>query len=136
MTIPYQLRPREIAPEGSHRSGLNSTGSTITAGHFVTGYEASISVPTATTQAIYGVTRKDVLTGTRGSLLGMGGNARAILIVGATPVVAGNEVMPEANTGCAIPYVASAGNANCGIAQTGGSSGQEIEVDLGAGRAS
>lgn len=130
----YTLRPREIAPEGSQRTGLNATGNAIAAFTFVTGSEASVTTPTATTQPIFGVARHPIPAGQRGNLLAA--NGRAILLVGATPVAAGQEVMPEANTGCAIPYVASSGNALGGVANTGGTSGQEIEVDLGAGRAS
>lgn len=129
MTIPYKYFTREIPVSEGLRSGLNSTGSTIPECIFVTGNDDAISVPGATTTPIFGVTRKAVLDGTRGPLMQSG---RAILVVGATDVVASGRVMAEAGTGKAIPW--TSGNAIGGIVQTAGTAGDKVEVDLaGAG---
>lgn len=119
------LRERPDVPV----TGLNSTGADIAAKLFVTGSEASIAIPGAITDPVYGLTRSIAVNGRPGSVLLRG---RGICTAGTGGVIAGQRIMPAGVGGRGVAWAANAGaNASvAGIAMTAAAEGSDFEIEL------
>lgn len=119
----------EIVRESDLRDGYNGTGSDIASASIVAGYSGAVTLPAATTAIIYGVSRQIIKDGKHGSVAKSG---LVQVLAGTGGYSAGQRLMPEANTGKAIPWTAAAGvNASIlGVAQTSAAANATGLVEL------
>lgn len=122
MTI---LRERIDTPVAA----FNNTNDDIPAKRLVTGTDAAVTLPAATTDAVFALTRETLKSKAYGGTLMRG---RGICTAGTGGVTAGQRIMPEANTGKGIPW-APAGGANAsvaGTAMTTAAADADFEIEL------
>ena len=121
-----------VPDERKLRTGYNATGSDYALGLALTGSYGACTVPTAKTDPIVGVTRAIMKAGYQGSLATSG---LELVLAGTGGFSKGQRLMPEANTGKAIPWSAAAGaNATIlGIAQSDAAEGALGLCELGVG---
>ena len=110
-------------------AGFNGTGSEIPAKRLVTGQEDSIALPSAVTNAVYGLTRHAIKASSFGGVLLRG---KGILTAGVGGVTKGDRIAPEANTGKGITWAPAQGaNASVvGVAQTTAAADADFEIEL------
>ena len=110
-------------------AGFNGTGVDLPAKRLVTGQEDSIALPSAVTNAVYGLTRSTIKASSYGGVLLRG---KGVLTAGTGGVTKGDRIAPEANTGKGITWAPATGvNASvAGVACSTAAADADFEIEL------
>lgn len=103
----YLNENTETIDPSALRDVVNTESATIAAGSLVKGSYGAALLPTAISSTVIAVTREDIAAGKRGRAANRG---LLPVLAGSGGYSAGDRLMPEANTGKAIPWAASTGN--------------------------
>lgn len=112
--------------------GKNGTGGTLSGFLAVKGGPSAITLPTANTQAVYGILQEDVVDGAFGNVQVEG---VAVCTAGATGITEGARLTVEANTGKLVDWAPGAGvnQTIVGLCLKAAAADKLGEVLLGAG---